>query len=123
MPRGGARKGTPGKGYSNRTDLQMDYNNAEMSAAAGGIPERQVPEQRAAMFPEDTPMLTDPTQRPGEPIASGLPVGPGRGPEGMDPRLEETRKLKRWLPVIEPLLDQDDTPMSVRALVRYIKGA
>lgn len=122
MPRGGPRKGTPGKGYSNRTDLQIDYNNAEMSAAAGGAPQPTA-ERRAAMFPEDTPMLMDPTQRPSEPIASGLPVGPGRGPEGMDPRLEETRKLKRWLPVIEPLLDQDDTPMSVRALVRYIKGA
>lgn len=122
MPRGGKRKGTPGKGYSNRTDLQMDYNNQTESAAAGGMTP-QPSAQRAPMYPEDTPMLTDPTQRPDEPIASGLPVGPGRGPEGMDPRLEETRKLKRWLPVIEPLLDQDDTPMSVRALVRYIKGA
>lgn len=121
MPRGGKRKGTPGKGYSNRTDLQMDYNNQTESAAAGGMTAPAV--RPGAKYPEDTPMLTDPTQRPDEPIASGLPVGPGRGPEGMDPRLEETRKLKRWLPVIEPLLDQDDTPMSVRALVRYIKGA
>lgn len=123
MPRGGRRKGTPGKGYSNRTDLQMDYNNEEMSAAAGGAPNPQVATQRAPMFPEDTPMLTDPTQRPSEPISAGLPIGAGPGPTGMDPRLEETRKLKQWLPVIEPLLDQDDTPMSVRALVRYIKGS
>ncbi len=122
MPRGGKRKGTPGKGYSNRTDLQMTYDNADQSAASGGMEAPRQP-QRAAMYPEDTPMLTDPTQRPSEPIASGLPVGPGRGAEGMDPRLEETRKLKRWLPIIEPLLDQEDTPISVRALVRYIKGA
>lgn len=121
MPRGGKRKGTPGKGYSNRSDLQMDYANAGASAAAGGMP--PAAPTRNAQFPEDTPMLTEPTQRPSEPIAAGLPVGPGKGPEGMDPRLEETRKLKRWLPIIEPLLDQDDTPMSVRALVRYIKGA
>lgn len=122
MPRGGKRRGTPGKGYSNRTDLQMDYNNQEASAAAGGM-ESQPAAQRAPMYPEDTPMLTDPTQRPTEPITAGLPIGAGPGAEGMDPRLEETRKLKRWLPIIEPLLDQDDTPTSVRTLVRYIKGA
>lgn len=122
MPRGGKRKGTPGKGYSNRTDLQMTYDNASQSAAAGGMQPEMAP-SRPSQFPEDTPMLTDPTQRPSEPIAAGLPVGPGPGPEGMDPRLEETRRLKRWLPIIEPLLDQDDTPTSVRTLVRYIKGA
>ncbi len=122
MPRGGKRKGTPGKGYSNRTDLQMSYDNAGQSAAAGGMEPQRTP-PRPSQFPEDTPMLTAPTQRPTEPIAAGLPVGPGAGPEGMDPRLEETRKLKRWLPIIEPLLDQEDTPTSVRTLVRYIKGA
>jgi hypothetical protein len=33
------------------------------------------------MYPEDTPMLTDPTARPDEPITAGLPVGAGPGPE------------------------------------------
>lgn len=122
MPRGGKRQGTPGKGYSNRTDLQMSYDNAGASAASGGM-QQPSSMQRAQMYPEDTPMLTDPTQRPSEPITAGLPIGAGPGAEGMDPRLEETRKLKRWLPIIEPLLDQDDTPTSVRTLVRYIKGA
>jgi len=122
LPRGGKRQGTPGKGYSNRTDLQTDYNNAETSAASGG--ERQpLPQQQPnQMFPEDSPMLLDPTNRPDSPITGGLSSGPGVGPEVMDPRLEETRQLKRWLPIIEPMLNQEDTPNSVRALVRYIKG-
>jgi hypothetical protein len=123
MPRGGKRQGTPGKGYSNRTDLQTNYDNEGMSAASGGTPVSKPSPQMLGAYPEDTPMLTDPTNRPDEPITSGLMSGPGNGPEGMDPRLDETRKLKKWLPIIEPLLDQDDTPMSVRALVRYIKGS
>jgi len=33
-----------------------------------------------SVYPEDTPMLLDPTQRPDEPITAGLPVGAGPGP-------------------------------------------
>ena len=68
-------------------------------------------------------MLTDPTQRPNEPITAGLPSGPGPGPEAIDPRLAETAQLKKWLPLLEPLLNQPDTPQSTKALVSYIRGA
>jgi hypothetical protein len=122
MPRGGKRQGSPGKGYSNRTDLQMNYDNENVSAASGGMAEPTPTPMAPSSYPEDTPMLMDPTQRPDEPVTAGLVSGLGAGSEAMDPRLDETRKLKRWLPIIEPMLDDDDTPMSVRALVRYIKG-
>ncbi len=122
MPRGGKRQGTPGKGYSNRTDLQMNYDNENTSAASGGMTEPTPTPMAPSSYPEDTPMMMDPTNRPDEPITAGLSSGPGIGSEVMDPRLEETRQLKRWLPLIEPMLDDDDTPMSVRALVRFIKG-
>ena len=122
MPRGGKRQGTPGKAYSNRTDMGMNYNNAE-SAASGGIKPRPQEAPMMGMYPEDTPMLLDPTQRPEEPITSGLPSGPGVGPEALDPRVNETRALKRFLPLIEPVLGRADAPESVIALVKYIKGA
>ncbi|MGL4297491.1 MAG: hypothetical protein ACRCW4_00260 [Candidatus Neomicrothrix subdominans] len=32
---------------------------------------------------EPGPILTDPTQRPDEPVTAGLPVGPGAGPEAI----------------------------------------
>ncbi len=118
MPRGGKRQGTPGKAYSNRTDLGIDYNMAQSATpAAGGVTP-----PRLAVYPEDIPNLTDPTARPDEPITAGLPIGAGPGPQNMDPRLEETRELKRWLPLIEPFLDQPTVPDSVRSLVKYIKG-
>lgn len=123
MPRGGKRQGTPGMAYSNRTDMGMDYNmQSPQTPAAGGI---RAGEQQPFLpvYPEDTPMLLDPTARPDEPITAGLPVGPGPGPEIMDPRVAETRDLKRFLPLIEPFLDQPDIPQSVVSLVKYIKGS
>lgn len=124
MPRGGKRQGTPGKAYANRTDMGQNYNpNSDATPAAGGI---RAPREQAPMlpvYPEDTPMLLDPTARPDEPITAGLPVGPGPGPEIMDPRVDETRNLKRFLPLIEPFLDQPGTPESVISLVKYIKGS
>jgi len=129
MPRGGKRQGTPGKAYSNRTDMTSNYANAGASAASGGQtpPSAPIPQQVRQpdpnqMFPEDTPMLLDPTNRPGEPVTSGLPTGAGPGPEQMDTRVAETQALKTFLPLIEPILDDVDTPQSVRMLVKYIRN-
>lgn len=118
MPRGrgGNRQGTPGRGYSNRTDLMNNYDQSMPTAAAGGMqapPSPPIP---------DTPGLFDPTGYPDEPITAGLSVGPGPGPE-RDTRKQETQNLRRWLPLLEIYLDRPDTPNSVRSLFRYIRGA
>jgi len=120
MPRGGKREGTPGKAYSNRTDLTSNYDQQAASPAAGGVEAPQM--QRPMQTPDDSPNLTDPTEFPDEPITSGLNSGPGAGPQ-RDKRLEETQNLRRFLPLIGVYLDQPDTPDSVRALFRYIKGS
>lgn len=130
MPRGrgGARQGTPGKGYSNRTDMTSNYNQSENTAASGGMTppavDRSMP--MIPVTPDQTPNLSDPTNRPDEPITAGLPVGPGPGLEamtGLDPRQQETQALRKWLPLLEPMLDSADTPESVKILVRYIRGS
>lgn len=130
MPRGrgGARQGTPGKAYTNRTDLGVNYDNSKGSAAAGGAQPKPQPDARPVMpvYPEDTPSLMAPTNRPNEPIAEGLPIGPGRGREALtnyDPRPAETQQLKRWLPLLEPFGNDPATPESVRTLIQYIRGA
>lgn len=104
MPRGGRRTGTPGKTYSNRQDLNSNRSNVvPMMAAKGqqyGANKAQMDAQRAipvapppapatappvgpvgpgaatAPGPTLTP-LGAPTQRPGEPVTAGVPVGPG----------------------------------------------
>lgn len=126
MPRGGKRQGTPGKGYSNRTDLAQAPDMAQNTAATGGQetapPPMDAPQGPPMRTPEDSPMLTDPTQRPDEPITAGLPIGAGVGP-GPDPRLSETRNLKKYLPLLGMYIDNANTPDSVRSLFRYIKSS
>ena len=133
MPRGGKRQGTPGVGYSNRTDLQASPNMAVNTAATGGMtapapeappqpdPSAPTDPQMAPRSPDDSPMLTDPTHRPDEPITAGLSLGAGPGP--VDPRVEETKTLKKWLPLLGMYIDNPDTPDSVRAIFRYIKAS
>lgn len=85
MPRGrgGARQGTPGKAYPNRTDLtaqavrtapSQSYGQAtEQAAAQQAIPLPQAPEPGASAFHR-------PSERPAEPLTAGMPMGAGPGP-------------------------------------------
>ena len=72
--------------------------------------------------PDDTPMLTDPTMRPDEPLTAGLPGGPGAGPQRID-RVAEMQSLKRFLPLLRPYIDTPETPDSVRMIYRTIRSS
>lgn len=83
MPRGGKRSGTQGESYNNRTDLnagpRIDAPRGQPYGEAGA----QIDAQRALPMsaPPPPPIpLGAPTNRPNEPVQSGLPIGPGPGP-------------------------------------------
>jgi hypothetical protein len=153
MPRGGRRTGTPGKAYANRTDL-----NLPAQAAAGqqyGKRTQQIAAQRAMPMgrpstdavpqgrggapsgpaaPPAGPMpgslmpLDAPTQRPGEPVTTGLPVGAGAGPEALGPlgQLESdngAKDLAMYLPALEFIASQPGATAQTRNLVRRLRGA
>lgn len=99
-----------------------NYDQQEMTAAAGGMEARPETMPMPAQTPDDTPNLSDPSQFPNEPVTTGLMSGPGDGPQ-RDMRLQETQNLKRYLPLLETYLDQPETPDSVRRLFRYIRGS
>lgn len=80
------------------------------------MPPQQMPS------PDDTPMLTAPTERPDEPITAGLNVGPGPAAQGID-MMAERRSLKRYMPLIQPYLDNPEVPDSVRMLFRAIRSS
>lgn len=121
MPRGGKRQGTPGKGYTNRTDLGQDYAPAQGTAtpASGGVKPPPQAQGKPPIYADDFPNLTAPTTRPGIPVSQGLPSGAGAGPK--DQRRADAVSIKKWLPLLEPMANDPDVPNSVRAFVNFVK--
>lgn len=118
MPRGGKRQGTPGVGYSNRTDLTSNYANNGASAAAGGIeaPREQTPIIPPQIGADQVPNLFDPTNRPTEPVTAGLNMGPGPGTEALGPMPPSPADPVRQ--VVQALLLQFPNPDLTRILNR-----
>ena len=118
MPRGrgGARQGTPGKGYTNRTDLTSNYNNAAESAAGGGLETPSQQNVAPQIYADQVPNIYDPTSRPEEPVTAGLDIGPGGGKEVMPPmpaqRVDPTRQI------LEAMLAVSPNPDLIRLLNR-----
>jgi hypothetical protein len=97
--RGGRRTGTPGKAYSNRTDLNGSQPVRTAPAEHYGDATAQSDAQRAIPLPamsgggggQEAPAgpsiipLDAPTGRPDEPMTAGMPIGPGPGPEILKP--------------------------------------
>ena len=87
MPRkgpGGIRTGTPGKAYSNRTDMNQNQGSTQPIAAAPNQPYGVASAQKAAQRTVPLPVaaapikpFSRPTERPNEPVTAGLPVGEG----------------------------------------------
>lgn len=90
----GAPVPAPGK-FSKRTDLPRTPGLADPSLQYGDVGRLEAA-QRAVPIPKSAPqrrgqplsggripdfVLNQPTQRPGEPETTGLPMGPGAGPE------------------------------------------
>lgn len=98
---GGRREGTPGRAYTNRSDLNQ--NRQPVTAAPNqpyGVRGAQEAAQRAVPLPAPPPVqappplasgpapgsfgaLNRPTELPDEPLTAGLPIGAGAGPEAL----------------------------------------
>lgn len=117
MPRGGKRQGTQGKGYSNRTDLAVDYAPGGNPATGGVEPPMQ---QRPIIGPtigaDEVPNLGDPTMRANEPVTAGLNIGLGPGSEAMGPMPPPPMDPIRQ--VLQAMLLQGGNPDVVRLLNR-----
>lgn len=123
--RGGRRQGTPGKGYSNRTDLNVQRapQAGLATAAAGGQtpPAAVAPAatmQPAGMTPDQTPNLMDPGH-PAIPLQDGLATGPGNGPATPP---NQNQFILRYLPMLQHAATLDNAPDQFKGLVRYIQG-
>jgi len=107
----------PGK-FSKRTDMALPSasygEGVETAAIQGGAPLARTPDVRPMSRSEQgiapsqlervTPLYA-PSERPGEPITSGIPMGEGPGPEA----LGITRPTEKMSDTLAKLLPFDDT--------------
>lgn len=102
MPRGGRRSGTPGVAHWNRSDLNTPTSGgqygdrAATQARLDAVPiTPPAPPPMAQQPLQAPPPLDRPTDRPMEPITSGLPTGPGPGPEAIVPSTDPVAETLR----------------------------
>lgn len=80
------------------------------------------PQASPARLPTPPVALTAPTDRPMEPITSGLPMGAGPGPEALGLDSGGLEKLRPMLPVLELLASRPGVGADARNLVRRLRG-
>lgn len=67
--------------------------------------------------------LTAPTERPDEPITAGMDMGAGPGSEVLPNfRQQEADIVKKYMPSLELMAQDPDSPQSFRIFVRYLQG-
>ena len=112
----GVREMSGGGKYGERKALEEAQSGAPMAG-------NQMPTQSPVMsaVPSGPPVtgLFDPSQRPNEPVTSGLPVGPGRTPAAQ--MAGNYDMIMKYMPALELMSSQEDAPESFRALVNYVK--
>lgn len=147
MARGGMRPTAPqnnpanvsatgGNGQSGRQGAKYysggTYGQGqELMAQQQGAPIAKAPSPTAAAprlrnLPQVTP-LTAPTSNPNEPITTGIPMGPGAGPEAlMLPKNEDTQvdrqRLMTYLPALEAAALNPNSSQAFRNYVRVLRA-
>lgn len=141
--RGGARQGTPGTLYENRSDLrspkppiqrfqgqvqgtqaaQVDQQQAANSLVSAAAPPSTAETMPYVPMPVPTP-IDAPTERPDEPMTAGLPFGPGPGPEALGiPQAGSVERLRPMLPVLELIASSGNADAETVNFVRRLRGA
>lgn len=128
----------PGK-FSKRTDMNLGSiaygEGVETQAIKSGAPLAQTPDVRAAAGADVraaaaqqsvTPLFA-PSQRPNEPITTGIPMGPGAGPEVLGinnnvDTLEDKERMISYLPALETIAASPNSSQAFRNYVRMLRA-
>lgn len=103
----------------------------ELMAQQQGAPMAKAPSPTArapmmAYLPPVTP-ITAPSTNPEEPVTTGIPVGPGAGPEALTlPKNEDTnvdrQRLMSYLPALEAAALNPNSSQAFRNYVRLLRA-
>lgn len=103
----------PDAAYGEQADFQAIQGGAPM-AASPGIPGGP-----------GLPGLLDPTQRPSEPLTTGVPVGEGANTLMGAPDVfqQDMQMLAKYLPELQRMALKPETPRGFQLFVQYLQGA
>jgi len=128
----------PGK-FSKRTDMNMGSiaygEGVETQAIKSGAPLARTPDARGARASDVraaaaqgpvTPLYA-PSQRPEEPITTGIAMGAGAGPEVLGinndiDTLEDKERMVSYLPALETLAASPNSSQAFRNYVRMLRA-
>ena len=105
-------------------DIQGGATMAQGSMPAGSpvMPSNgSTPPSAPASPGQGVTPLTDPTERPDEPITAGAPLGPGPGPAESSPS-QDNQKLLQYLPAILQQANSRDSSQQIRSLAMYLRS-
>lgn len=102
--------------YGEQKTFRELQQGAPMAQAAGVPAGQPAADPAANVVP-----LTEGSQRPGEPVTTGNPLGPGPGPTPPDAG-GEARALLPFLPMLERRANVPESSQTLRNIVQYLKG-
>lgn len=124
---------TGGNGQSGRDYTGFAYGqNQALSEQQAGAPMAKAPSptkatpSMASNLPQVTP-ITAPTERPDEPVTTGIAMGPGAGPEaltlpGAGDTNEDKQRLLSYLPALEVAAQSPNSSQAFRNYVRVLRA-
>jgi hypothetical protein len=124
---------TGGNGQSGRDYTGFAYGeNQALSQQQAGAPMAKAPSPTAAApsmasnLPQVTP-INAPSERPDEPVTTGIAMGPGAGPEaltlpGAGDTNEDKQRLLSYLPALEVAAQSPNSSQAFRNYVRVLRA-
>jgi hypothetical protein len=125
----------PGK-YAKRTDIEYQsqsygdgvaYDAAKSGAPLASAPKSPMISQAPQVSAGEPGVgLYDPSQRPEEPITSGIDMGLGAGSDALmlnQVRQDDQDIVAKYLPSLTSMANMQDTPQSFRAFVSFLQGS
>lgn len=124
---------TGGNGQSGRDYTGFAYGeNQALAQQQAGAPMAQAPSptkstpSMASNLPQVTP-INAPSERPDEPVTTGIAMGPGAGPEaltlpGAGDSNEDKQRLLSYLPALEVAAQSPNSSQAFRNYVRVLRA-
>ena len=118
----------PAAYYGERQEMRDIQGGAQM--AQGSMPAGSPVMPSNGSTPPSAPVspgqgvtpLTDPTERPDEPITAGAPLGAGPGPTPQPiSSPDDVQKILPYLPIIEARANMAESSQTLRNIVQYLK--